>query len=228
MGKVEYFFDGSRIVASIDEGSDGFFVHHYGDRGSSPWRYVVPGSIEWDDIHQDLFFAHHDLDSYPPEQAAKLPPIPPVPSYKRIEWKDNFDSKGSLLAASFPALARRIAGSPDSVVRFWFLLEEDRYETEFGDGLFLYFHGRVFDTEAAAREFVDQENKESEDKASTGPLGTRLYLKAFEARIAKALIRPTGYEPERHEHYSIEDLLIRIESILSANRKEDWGKPDSK
>jgi hypothetical protein len=79
MADIAYFYDGDRFVAALDKGYGGFFTRHGRNPEAGEWRFIIPGSITWDSIHQDLYYAHHDLDTCPPEIAATLPPLPSVP-----------------------------------------------------------------------------------------------------------------------------------------------------
>ena len=58
MSSIDYFNDGDRSVASIDGGCGGFFVRRGMLSQDGDWRFVIPGSIEWEAIHQDIYYAH--------------------------------------------------------------------------------------------------------------------------------------------------------------------------
>jgi hypothetical protein len=229
MSSIEFYNDGDVFVAAVDGGSLGFWKRRGAAADSGEWRFVMPGGIEWDALRQDLYYAGHDLDPCPSELAATLPPLPPVPDFKRMEWKDNFEPEGPLLAAEFPALAARLSASPQQRGRLWFILEESLYETRFGDGCFPYFHGRVFDEEAAALSFVAWANEETERlERETGQVGTGYQAKPFGLRLEGDRLSPEGHEPVRPEDYRIERILRRIEATIASEGALPWGTKEGR
>ena len=78
---------GRAIIASLTQPrSNGFFVMFRGDGDNgSEWKFVIPGSLHWDSLHQDIYFAHHDLEPCPKEISDRLPELPPVPEFKGME-----------------------------------------------------------------------------------------------------------------------------------------------
>lgn len=224
MADSRYFQDGDRFVAAINEGCGGFFVRHGQTATSGPWSFIVPGSLDWDAIHQDIYFAHHDLDACTPEITLALPPLPPVPAYTRINWKDNFEPINPLLVKNYPALVAWLSTRADGQAYFWFILEEDRYETNLGDGEFLYFKGVVFEAEKPASNYVLFANRESERRIrDNSELGTFYSAKSFSLGLEDDRLKPRDYEPAEFEHSYIEEIIKRIEETISSDRLFPWG-----
>ncbi|MEI6388407.1 MAG: hypothetical protein WCQ50_17445 [Spirochaetota bacterium] len=224
MADSSYFQDDERFVAAIDEGRGGFFIRNGTGSESVDWRFIVPGSLAWDAIHQDIYYAGHDLGPCPPEIVVTLPPLPPIPPFERIEWKANFEPTASLLAKDFPALLARLATKADVTEHFWFILEEDRYETILGDGEFLYFKGMVFETEKPATDFVLSANRESERRMrEKSELGTFYSAKGFALGLEDDRLKPRDYEPEAFEHSYIEEIIKRIEETVASDGLLPWG-----
>jgi hypothetical protein len=225
MDKIEYFHDSDRFVAAINEGSRGYFMCTGSAPNFSEWRYIVPGSIAWDSLDQDIRYSHHDFDPCPPELSAALPPLPAIPSSKPLAWKDNFEPKEPLRAGDFPALGRRIAEMPDGKARFWFILEEDLYESRYGDGSFLYFHGLVFESEESARASAEAHNLETARRERLdGSVGSEYSIRGFVVSIEAGRLKPSEYEPRNFEHHEIEEILRRIEATIASTGTPAWGK----
>ncbi|MGA2548248.1 MAG: hypothetical protein ABSF43_17005 [Rectinemataceae bacterium] len=221
MAKIDYFHDGSWYIASLDDGRNGFFSRHGETTTDGGWRFVIPGSIEWDAIHQDIYYAHHNLDPCPAELVKQLSPLPPPPTFTPIKWEDNFKPVSPIPAAELPALSAHIAASGASSFRFWFILEEDFYETYHGDGEFHYFHGRVFDNEEAAAAFTNP-RKENENEWWYKH-GSGFDARSVVFHIEGDRIIPGGCVQGRHDDFEIEDVIRRIEVVLASHGKIEWG-----
>lgn len=124
MKKIDYFYDGNRYVAAIDKGEGGFFIRRGESEAEDTWTFVIPGSILWDGLHQDIYYASHDLDPCPPEIVKRLPPLPEPPAFTPLKWEDNFKHIESMPAEELPAIAARLYASGSGCHRFWFLLHE--------------------------------------------------------------------------------------------------------
>jgi len=222
--ETSFFEDGDRFVAAINEGRDGFFVRHGTDPKSDEWHFIVPGSLAWDAIHQDIYFACHDLSACSPEVAVTLPPLPPIPPFERIEWRSNFAPTAPFLAKDFPALLSRLMTKDGRIDHFWFIIEEDRYETMLGDGEFHYFHGMVFEAEKPAAEFVLSSNRESERcMREESLIGTFYTAKGFTLGLEGDELKPRDWEPEMSEHYYITEVIKRIEATIASAGSLPWG-----
>ena len=118
--EVQYFRDGSNWVASLDMGDKGFFVHHAGEVS---WTYLMPGSLRWDSLHQNLYRTGHDYDLCRAGEGKDLPKLPPVPQIKPERWRDNFLPDHELSADAFPALSAWLRSVPDHKLQVCIVLE---------------------------------------------------------------------------------------------------------
>lgn len=141
-----------------------------------------------------------------------------------MRWKDVPDPALPLFVSQYPRLAERLEKSPEKRARFWFVLEEDKFDLLLDDTVLQYFQGAVFDSEDAARAYIDPLN-EGLKKGEGEEEGYKvLYiLKSFEARMDGPLIDPVGHEPEENQDYYIERILKRIEETLAADERLPWG-----
>lgn len=222
MNEIEYYYDNDTYVASIDRGSNGFFVRH----GTDPavrWDFVVPGSTRWDSLHQNIYYAHHDYDFCPQETVDTLPAVPPVPDFERIKWEDNFIPQEKFFIKDYPYLVKKLTENKGAMT-FWFVLNEDLYETLYGDGEFHYFYGEVYISKKKAKARLDKEEEESKTRESPYTNRMSIVLKDFRLTIQKGEIIPSNFLPEVCEHYEIEKVIDRIEEILASENDTGWGK----
>ena len=196
------------IVAFVGEfGCDGVMIF----RPPAHWHFHPPGSIVWDSVHQEVY-RNHRAESKTAEDLRKsgvpLPPQEALPSPlpKAKKWEDNF--RREIPFDEIPERLRSVLiGSPDPKTLF-LVLYEDRYETAFGDGKFLYPKA-IFSTEAAAQEFISsQASPPPKDDKKEIELGyeyslKRVILTADPGR--KMLSGALGVGA--YEHFSIDDIL---------------------
>ncbi len=215
MKNLEYYYDDNRFVASIDNGSSGFFVRHGTKAENGDWEFVIPGSKRWDALHKDIYWAHHDLSPCQPEISKNLPPIPEIPTYTQIQWKDNFLPLDPLPVVDFPEITKRIQNNPANEAYFWFSLNEDLYETYLGDGEFHYFSGDIFETEQQAVMYIEPRNLETkrlkEEEHQYGEIHT---IRSFSITIDNGFLMPINWEPKGNEDYRIEKIVRKIEETL--------------
>ena len=141
-------------------GHDGVLVY----RKNAGWVFCASGSREWDGIHQEVF-RNYRADKLTQEQLSRLGiPMPDLEPYRgrpAMRWEDNFPT--SVAADQVPAGVRaQLEAGPRSVN---LVLLEDRYETSFGDGKFLYPQAAFWD-KAAAEKYVDKIKRDETDPAS--------------------------------------------------------------
>lgn len=220
MVNKEYFHDGDLYVVSIDRGQNGFFVLNRNK--TSDWEFVIPGSIKWNALHQDIYYAGHNLDLCPKEITDELPEIPPIPKFKSMEWKDTFLPLKKMPIRDYPYLEKKIKENKGEA-SFWFVLHEDLYETHFGDGRFLYFYGEVYETELAANSRMKVEEEEAKKRESPYTNELSISIGKFKFMIENNNIVPYDYYPKIDEHYSIENIIERIEEIISNTNGQQWG-----
>jgi hypothetical protein len=202
---VDYYRDGDRWVASVAKGGDGFFVHHAGEES---WTHVMPGSLYWDSLHQNLYRTFHDYESCRPGDEKGLPPLPQVPPIKHVAWRDNFLPEHNLSAASYPALAARLASLPEHMLQVWIVLEEDWYETTAGDGCFRYFTNQVYSSFAQAQVAAASPQSGYTNTIATVVIG-----------LDGNNIVPALFEPGVFDHYEFEKVVRQAEASLGLVEK---------
>jgi len=141
-----------------------------------------------------------------------------------MRWKDKIEPEIPQFASQYPYLVDRLNASPEKTARFWFILEEDKFDTLLDDKLFQYFQGAVFDSGEAAQSYAAPLNEESKKlEREEKELGVLYIVKSFEARLDEQIITPIGHEPEPSQDYYIEKILGRIEETLASHGTLDWG-----
>ena len=216
--EIEYYADGTgRYLASLKEGDNGFFIIY--DLKTNPqWNFVIPGSIAWDSLHQNVYRNHHDFDPCTEDEIKLLPELPDIPPYKAMRWEGNF-KPSPMPVSDFPETSKLLLSKQNSC-RFWFILYEDLYETRLGDGKFIYWARRVYLNKEEAITFIKSEDiKRGEDK-----FGEEYTLKSFLLKIEDGFLVPENFLPEAFESYKIEKIIRRIEITLASNGKIRWGE----
>ena len=123
-------------------GGDGLLIW----RGAQAWEFHEPGSLTWDSQHQGTYRNSRGTPIDAQALAARGISCPDPAAYPKTsrQWKDNFVSALPMSPALESALAA-LAGGATLPVHL--ILFEDRYETSFGDGKFLYPHAAFWDGE---------------------------------------------------------------------------------
>ncbi len=199
--KVDYYRDGSRWVASLNKGSQGFFILY---SNTERWSFVAPGSRRWDSLHQDAYFAHHDFCPCHDGEEQDLPLLPPVPEFNSVSWKENFLPEKALSTDAYPMVTELLHGSPEQQTRVWIILSEDQYETLHGDGCFRYFGNRVFLSESDA--CVAAAIPEGGQSSSVTSVVIGLDGDA---------IVPVMFEPAVFEHYDFENVVSALDEWIA-------------
>jgi len=126
-------FDDAILVFLGTFGAGGVLILRDGDR----WDFFGEGSAEWDDWHQGVYRNGRAARLSPAALAARGIALPALDTYRRQppgQWTDRFPIE--MPAGDAPGAVRtRVAAGPLTV---HLILFEDRYETSFGDGKFLY------------------------------------------------------------------------------------------
>ncbi len=134
--KCDYFeLLSDTVIAFIGElGSGGVLVYRESEKA---WEFHPQGSTTWSDFHQRVFRNHRAVLIKEDELKRRGIQIPVPDDYAdrpAMAWADNFRSELPLKTVP-PSIVNAVSrGKPTIYV----VLEEDTYETFFGDGKFLY------------------------------------------------------------------------------------------
>jgi len=222
MNSFTYFYNERNLfLAAINDGANGFFVL-FSDKPDAKWEFIVPGSVRWDSYHQNIYYTHHDYEPCPDDIIRNLPPLPEVPDYTPMKWKDNFPVT-KMYCSDYPFLSSKFSETDKDTLQYWIILYENLYESKFGDGVFLYFKGAVYEHEQEAKTFAKTMNAKGswpDEESYTCKL-----LKIIKKENALEVIEG---QPRTFEHYKIEKVLSRVECILNPESTVQYGNWDEK
>ncbi len=161
---IEYYvtFSGSIIAFTGKGGCDGVLVYN----PAQGWIAHGAGSLMWDQFHQEVYrnFRAEQLNEDQlkgrniPLATPDREAIPATPS-----WKSNFlwEVKCSDVP---PEILSRVKARMPLKTEVHLVLMEDKYETSFGDGKYLYPEV-AFWSEAEAKEFILERVRTEPDSA---------------------------------------------------------------
>lgn len=184
--------DGGDVLVFMGPmGSQGVFV---GRLASGRWDYFPAGHITWDAFHQAAY-RNHRLDRVGDEALAGLPPLPPLPEVTWQRWEDNFPPPPPRQGR----LYQHVAALPEGRTPVYVVLDEDTYETAFGDGEFHYFAGAFLD-EQAARRLMAQAGR-----------GRRRHLRRMTLEAGPEGLTMPDFRLEPFDHVSVGQILDSLE-----------------
>ena len=216
MKKVVQVFEtdsGEVVIAFLGiMGSDGLLIW----RGGKGWEFHAPNSRAWDAQHQGTY---RNSRSTPIGEAALrargIPwPDPAAYSSTSLQWKDNFASAVASSAVHESALVILADGAVHSV---HLILYEDRYETAFGDGKFLYPHAAFWDADQCSA-CLQRLNDEEDLKIAAGfySIGRAftanelfIHLDAAEQKVVADL------RIEAYQHYDLNEVLLLLDPRMT-------------
>jgi len=201
----EIYQVGNTIVLFLGVmGNEGLMIH----KGADLWEYHPPVSLVWDSFHQQVYrnFKAEALSVEEMERSGvRMPDLAAcdVPAHGR-SWADNFNAEAPFSAVPRGVLPelRRHAGEEMEV---FLVLMEDRYETSFGDGRFLYPTAAFWTRNAAEchmRQLVQNETDPAKREWYQYSLKQVRLLPDDSTGAVKAMLDINPYE-----HYTIEDVL---------------------
>jgi hypothetical protein len=193
-------------------GSDGLLIW----RGALGWEFHEPNSLAWDSQHQGVY---RNSRATPIDQAtlgARGIPWPDALAYPKTsrQWKDNFVSALPMSPALDAALGA-LAGGATLPVHL--ILFEDRYETSFGDGKFLYPYAAFWDAEQCD-DCLRRLNEEEQLKIAAGfySLGHAFSAKALAIRLdAATQTIHADLRIETYEHYDLNEVLLLLDPRMA-------------
>jgi hypothetical protein len=115
----------------------------------------------------------------------------------------------SLPLADVPRpLLARLRSLPGTRVAVYVILEEDEYESKFGDGRFLYPRAAFWGETAARAAMARMQSEDAARRKEADVLGSLYRMKTVEIVREEAHNRlVTAVQPDPIEHYSLADLL---------------------
>jgi len=160
MHNIEYYddvWDSSYYFVCIDR----HYIFAADRKSNSPkWELIEPRSIRWDAVHQRIYrngqadkVSRDDLPAnFPPPpdsvplEAINLPPLP---------------HESQLLAKTYPKVTKYLGNFENKSKEFYLVLIEDLYESELGDGKYLYLDS-IFIDEVNAQEYCNKSKTDND------------------------------------------------------------------
>lgn len=204
MDEIQYdwYQNDDVLVACVNKGVLGMFRLILNARRPK-WKYYPVNSRGWDHLHQQIFwtFKFDHLQDGPPQGLPPLPPLPPLPKKTSIAWERVFPKHRYYFALLFPRTALWI-GKSGGTARIWYVLEEDLYESYFGDGIFREFNGAVFTAKKAAKEYAASQSV---------PYSYGCIVKSMLLQRKLGMIKVINHETDVFAHYSTFMILWKLE-----------------
>jgi hypothetical protein len=154
---VNYFedWDTDDIFACIGSfGHGGLFRLRNPKGGNKVWEFQIPTGPAFDMIHQRVFRNFRATKILSAEIISNFPPLPDVPKGPFPKREEFYLPKEKAMVSAFPAVARLIGMQIGKFLKVYVVLEEDKYESSFGDGVFHDFKD-AFLNEQDGLEFVN-------------------------------------------------------------------------
>ncbi|QTN32946.1 hypothetical protein HZ994_11635 [Akkermansiaceae bacterium] len=156
--QITYYGEGDTVYAAIGSfAHGGLFRLRYNPE--LRWDFLIPNSSDWDSSHQAIFRNYKLTEIRPEELPANLPPIPDSPAGSFDEEESASISETGIPADHYPVLHDALKAAGSGELQVFIVLEEDTYESKFGDGRFDYFEGAFF-TEEAAQALVKSKERD--------------------------------------------------------------------
>ncbi len=172
------------------------------------WEYLVTESPTWDEIHQRIYrnFKMHRVK--PEDLPGSLPTIPAKPSGDVPPFEDYFRPSQPILAVGYPNITDFLRPRENASCTVYILLEEDRYETSFGDGEFHYLH----DVFLRAEEAHDRIARETGEWA-------RFHLRPCTITLEEGSITIDDSSRQRYDRHHTDEVLRALEIRLATMKR---------
>ena len=198
-------------------GPEHFFVLNKNDDG---WDIVPEGSKRWDMLDQQAWFGH-DVDEWYGKGSTHITPdwLPEIPSkeelekVKSIKWEDNFENK-PYPANKFPVLKKYFDDNQLTSVKIYFVLYEDVYESQLGDGIFRYLCMVSFD----ANEIIEYISSLRNDNPNAFEL--KDFIKEHTVEYQENKFSIPDFKLDLFEHYEVAKLLDMANNSSAARTKQ--------
>ena len=182
-------------------------------RAQTPkWEFLVPDSPIWDSIHQRIYRNSKVEEIVPEQYSDPLPILPAVPSGPFPQWKEYFLADNPVPVSQYPGICIYLKSQAQPMVRIFFILYEDRYESMLGDGEFHYFK-EVFLTPEEACNYQKQNESEWE----------KLHLREMEIQLQEDRLEFPDFNPQLFDRCRIEEVLTALETRLQDQMSKGAG-----
>ena len=161
IASIEWYRTDSDLILGFlgKKGSRG--VYRYWLNESDTWEFCHAGTKEWDRYHQKVYWKG-DADPIKfNELKGKVPPIPRKLPPRAIRDVIDLPEKEAPYTSVTNELLEKINACPGRRVPVYVVLEENRYETVFGDGCFRHFESAFFD-ESSAQSHIENDCEQHE------------------------------------------------------------------
>ena len=148
---ISYFDDEGKILVSVGKWADeGMFILRNDDAGDPYWHWLHRDSKRYSAFHQRIYNTFR-ADPLNEERIKALPAVPPPPPFVPMAPPIRVPAK----ASDYPELSTVLKAAPGQKVNVWVILDEDLYESKYGDGIYYHFHAVCWSgTEAIERKFL--------------------------------------------------------------------------
>ncbi|KAF0244645.1 MAG: hypothetical protein FD180_2312 [Planctomycetota bacterium] len=191
--------DGGLVAFIGVDGSHGVLQFREGQG----WLLHAAGSVTWDALHQETYRQFRGDRVSAEEIRARgiaLPEIPEADSLPPLRaWSENFRAQVPLETVPRPVRWRVEAAS--GTKRVYLVLEEDLYESSFGDGRFLYPVAAFWEVEEAHAFAAAKNAGLANSRPSHTVREVRLRMDHGRGELKAELAI------EVFEHYSINDVI---------------------
>jgi len=176
---------------------------------SPKWELVPSNTFHHGAVHQRLY-RNMRADQIQKSDLPKNLPEPPdcIPNKELELLGKPFPAPEPVSAASFPLLSRKVVAEGKGGLTLYVILDEDQYESSFGDGEFHYLK-KVFFDEAQAGRFLE-DNKEE---------WIRLHLRKLDIRVRGAILECPSLKFELFDEYTLGEAFAAAEALLSGTRE---------
>ncbi|MCF8240118.1 MAG: hypothetical protein K9J16_01935 [Melioribacteraceae bacterium] len=169
--------------------------------GSRDWKFIKPGTEEWESTHQRIF----RMMKVELIKSEELPVSLPTNIDSLIENKIEFENQDDPVytAEDYPVIATFIHNGADRKLSLHLVLYEDVYELKFGDGTFHYLEN-VFTDEKEAVNYIKENYKP----------GNKYYIRKIILELIDDRIIFSFIEKYRYDRFSEKEILSLLQNKL--------------
>lgn len=203
-------FDSEALYACVGPFAlQGLFRFGRSSKGEAEWVFLVPGSPEWDSVHQSIYLNPRVESVQPAELPAGTPPVPEAPPGPYPKPESHYLPARPVRATEYPAVAALVESQAGQPLRVHVTLSEDLYETRFGDGEFHYLDD-VFLSREEATLSADSQDQEL----------SRVHLREISIAIRDGCFDFPLFDHRLFDRYRAEQVLERLEAKLRGRARD--------